>query len=197
MHSFLITNINHQISNSPDTLVISPDPPAGGSIGIEEIRDVQQFLSRKPLAGQNSVYIMNAERLTLPAQNALLKTLEEPPGNSLIYLITSSPDVLLPTVLSRVQLITSSEPRLDVDIQGVGDLIERISSTPKPERILIVDELNFNRDTALEFLTKLEHWLHKNLKPFNYRSIDQTRKYLKANVNVKLAMDYLFLNLIY
>ncbi|MEK7064310.1 MAG: hypothetical protein AAB973_01750, partial [Patescibacteria group bacterium] len=96
MHAFLI----HQppdFPDSPDTLKILPSP----SIGIEEVRQIQKFLSRKPIRDdKNTVIVREAHLLTIPAQNALLKTLEEPPGNSLIYLITSSPYSLLPTVLS-------------------------------------------------------------------------------------------------
>jgi DNA polymerase III delta prime subunit len=196
MHSYIITNLKFEISNTEDTLAIEPDPPSGGSIGIEEVRAIQKFLSRKPLGESNKVYIKNAHLLTIPAQNALLKTLEEPPGSSLIYLITNTPDLLLPTVLSRVQIIDSQEPSPQIDIEGISEIFSRITKSEKSNKILIVDELNFTREQALEFLDKLEYWLHQNLQKVNYSVISQARKYLKANVNVKLIMDNLFFNLV-
>ena len=109
MHAFLIDSSKLTIDNSFDTLVIKPDI----SIGIEEVRQIQHFLSRKPTqSDHNTVVIYQAHLLTIPAQNALLKTLEEPPGNSQIYLVTDFPDQLLPTVLSRVQLASNPKSQI-------------------------------------------------------------------------------------
>jgi hypothetical protein len=68
--------------------------------------EVVEKAARKPVMGQGKVFIIEqAETMNLPAQNALLKTLEEPPGRALIVLLTDSPGVLLPTIRSRCQLI--------------------------------------------------------------------------------------------
>ncbi len=192
MHSFLITNVQSIAENSPDILVIRPET----SIGIEEVRQIQNFLSKKPIQEKNnSVYIFDAHLLTIPAQNALLKTLEEPPSNSEIYLVTTSPDTLLPTVLSRVQIqktsdkITSSEPD---KIPKTLEKLKKFQSAKTGERLAMIDEMALTRETALEFLDELEQTLHANLHlKLNYDLILSTRRYLKANVNVKLAMDNL------
>ena len=64
----------------PDVLVIE----AEASIGIAEIKKLSRFLSRKPMFKNNKiVFLPHSEQLTIPAQNALLKTLEEPPAHSL------------------------------------------------------------------------------------------------------------------
>ena len=69
-----------------DVLVIKSD----NSIGINEVRGLKKFLSRRPYQAKIKVgLVMEAEKLTLPAQNSLLKTLEEPPGSSLIILLAS------------------------------------------------------------------------------------------------------------
>ena len=73
-------------------------------IDISQIREAQKFLSYKPYACNfKSVIMEGAETMNLQSQNCLLKTLEEPPGNSIIFLISNRPETLLPTVLSRIQ----------------------------------------------------------------------------------------------
>src|SRR5438477_4496749 len=91
------------------------------AISIDEIRfhpergaqahdqSLQQFLSLKPFVAPLRVALLaNAERMTEAAQNCLLKTLEEPPPNTVLVLTTAYPDHLLSTCLSRCQLIALS-----------------------------------------------------------------------------------------
>lgn len=87
-----------------ELLVIKPDD--NGSIGIDEIRTIKRFLSKKPVnAPRRSIIIDNAESLTPQAENSLLKITEEPPENSLIIMIVANPDVLLSTLASRFRKI--------------------------------------------------------------------------------------------
>jgi DNA polymerase-3 subunit delta' len=89
--------------NHPDVVVINPE---GTSIRIEHIRTMQRQLSYKPYESQRTVIIIDGcENLTPPAANALLKTLEEPPGSALLLLLTSRKDALPLTLVSRCQLI--------------------------------------------------------------------------------------------
>jgi DNA polymerase III subunit delta' len=84
----------------PDVVVVEPGD--SGSIKIEPIRDVIERAGFKPFEGRRrAVIIDEADALVVPAQNALLKTLEEPPPSSVFMLVSSMPDALLPTVLSR------------------------------------------------------------------------------------------------
>ena len=73
-----------------------------GSIKIEAVRDVVDRAGYRPFEGRRRVVIIDeADALVAPAQNALLKTLEEMPSASIFVLVSSMPDALLPTVLSR------------------------------------------------------------------------------------------------
>jgi DNA polymerase-3 subunit delta' len=84
----------------PDVLVIEPGD--SGSIKIDQVRDLIDRAAYRPFEGQRrAVIIDDADALVAPAQNALLKTLEEPPSRSVFILVTSRPDVLLATVRSR------------------------------------------------------------------------------------------------
>ncbi len=80
--------------------------PLSGSISIpiRAIRDLRSWLGYSAMvSGLKVAVIVEAQRMTTEAQNAFLKSLEEPPDNSYIILTSSSPSELLPTIRSRVQ----------------------------------------------------------------------------------------------
>jgi len=84
----------------PDVIVVEPGET--GAIKIEQLRDVIDRSQYRPFEGRRRVVVINeADAAGADAQSALLKTLEEPPSASLFILISSIPDALLPTVLSR------------------------------------------------------------------------------------------------
>lgn len=87
--------------NQPDIIRIVHEKP--NSIGVEDIRrQVNGDVAIKPYSSPYKVYIINeAEKMTVQAQNALLKTLEEPPAYAVIILLTANLNALLPTILSR------------------------------------------------------------------------------------------------
>jgi len=90
----------------PDLKVVEAD---SGLIKIDIIREVQEFLSFTPYEGRKKVVIIDgAECMNQPASNAFLKTLEEPPPDSVIVLITMAPDRLLDTIRSRCFMVRFS-----------------------------------------------------------------------------------------
>lgn len=84
---------------------IQPDnPDKDTSLSVDTVRAMIKDIYMKPYEGDWKVYLIpRGEIMTFQAQNALLKTLEEPPDHAVIILITSQPEQLLPTVLSRCQ----------------------------------------------------------------------------------------------
>ena len=87
--------------------VLRLEPGEAGSITIDQVRQVVRQAAYRPFEGRRRVVVvMDADGLLVAAQNALLKTLEEPPDSSQFILVTSRPDVLLPTVRSRMQRLT-------------------------------------------------------------------------------------------
>ncbi|HXX80558.1 MAG TPA: AAA family ATPase [Thermodesulfovibrionales bacterium] len=88
----------------PDLLVIAPEK---GEIRVDEIRGVEEALSLKPFEGRKKVVIIDdAHTMNQSAANAFLKTLEEPPDESLLILVTPHPDMLPETIRSRCSQIT-------------------------------------------------------------------------------------------
>jgi len=96
----------------PDFLAVEPDPElANPQIKIEQIRDLEHQIAYQPLIGRKKVFLINdADRMTLGAANALLKTLEEPPDHSILLLVSSRPSALPATVRSRCQSLRFMPP---------------------------------------------------------------------------------------
>ena len=88
--------------NSPDYIEITPD---GNSIKIAQIRKLQSAILVKPYKSYKIYVIDEAQKMTVEAQNALLKTLEEPPKYAIIILITNNKESLLDTIKSRCEII--------------------------------------------------------------------------------------------
>lgn len=93
----------HQVDtgNHPDIKWVTHEKPS--SIGVEDIRiQLNNDIEIKPYSGKYKIYIVDeAEKMTPQAQNALLKTIEEPPSYGIIILLTSNIDMMLPTIRSR------------------------------------------------------------------------------------------------
>ncbi|NIT14497.1 MAG: hypothetical protein GTN99_09730 [Candidatus Dadabacteria bacterium] len=90
-------------SNHPDVTVVEPEDSS--EIKVKQIREqIEDLVYLKPYEGKYKVCIVNnADFMNTNAQNAFLKTLEEPPLNAVIILITSKPQYLLKTIVSRCQ----------------------------------------------------------------------------------------------
>lgn len=96
-----------------ETLTVRPDEK--GVIGIDRIREIKYFLLQKPIYSlRRTALVDEAEKLTPYAQQAILKIAEEPPETGLIILVVSNPEVLLPTLQSRLQKIYF--PRVSPDL---------------------------------------------------------------------------------
>ena len=104
-------------------------------IRIEQVRDIESFLNLTPYEGVCKVVVVDgAELMNTAAANALLKTLEEPPGDSLLLLLTASEDALLPTIRSRCSALylkpaakSELQERLARDYDADPDLAERVA----------------------------------------------------------------------
>jgi DNA polymerase III subunit delta' len=144
-------------------------------IVIEQIRNLEHALHMRASSGRRKVAIIpDADRLQPQAANAFLKTLEEPPGNSLLLLLSALPEVLPDTVLSRCIEIPLAAPE-DRSLPEQGELIELLRKAARDktwsvqqayrlaqglQRVLnrIRDDINTQHAEAL----KLEETRYKN-----------------------------------
>ena len=89
--------------NHPDLQFIRPE---GSLLKIGQIRELQRQVIYQPLEASRKIYILtDVDRMNPEAENCLLKTLEEPPASSVLILLTSNVQALLPTTRSRCQIL--------------------------------------------------------------------------------------------
>lgn len=98
--------------NQPDIIRVTHEKP--NTISVDDIRaQINNDVGIKPYSSPYKIYIVNeAEKMTVQAQNAILKTLEEPPEYAVILLLTTNVNSLLPTILSRC-VVLSMKPVAD------------------------------------------------------------------------------------
>lgn len=163
-------------------------------LGVEAAKKVRQHLNFKPYAAKGRlVCLESAHNLTTDAQNALLKTLEEPPLNALLLLGAETAEAFLPTVLSRCQIIK---------VEGTGEKedlkseIESVIGLTIPERFTFIEKL----DEKQEFLEALMVYFREKLQHDpKYLKINQellrAEQWALANGNIRAILEYLMLNL--
>ncbi|MBU4098624.1 hypothetical protein KJ980_03155 [Patescibacteria group bacterium] len=137
------------------------------TIGIEEIKHMQKKLFLKPIKSPiKAVILEDAQLLTIQAQNALLKALEEPPDHTIIIISSQSRESLLPTIISRCQIIDLKDERQKLSDQKIQELTEFIVNLPKlsiSEKLKKAELLAKDKEKTIEWTTKLILVLRDNL----------------------------------
>jgi len=96
----------------PDNFVLEPEE-ADKPIKVDQVRELVSFVVQTAqLGGRKVILIEPVEAMNVNASNALLKSLEEPSGNTVLLLVSHQPSRLLPTIKSRCQQVTCPQPRL-------------------------------------------------------------------------------------
>lgn len=178
----------------------------GKIISIEKVRKLIGSLSTTAPFGNRLVVIPDCDRLSGPAAAALLKTLEEPNISNRWLLTTRFPRRLLPTIRSRVQILTPSpaqsgalplrkgekaDNELSEQTDLAFDFAERLSS--KDRRGLTDEELEYAAVTIQKYVGKLPN-SEPGSESVVFRALLRLRDYYKiraANGNEKLAADVL------
>lgn len=139
------------------------------SFGVEAVRDIITESNKKPYEGDKKVIIIyQGEKLTIQAQNALLKTIEEPPSGVFIILLTESSELILDTIKSRCQIHKLSplnkEEMInfinsnysDIDKNLINTLISFSEGIPgRVEKFLNDEEFNKIREKVIELLGEI------------------------------------------
>ncbi len=131
----------------PDLIEID----AASNRGIDDVRAIREAVNYRPLKGRYKVYIVDeAHMLTKEAFNALLKTLEEPPPNTVFVLCTTEYDKILPTILSRCQRVIFKRANNSDILQYLKRICELEGITYSEEALSLIAELSDGsmRDSA-------------------------------------------------
>ncbi|HTY38897.1 MAG TPA: DNA polymerase III subunit delta' [Bacteroidota bacterium] len=159
-----ITSVQEELRLKAENPYHRIQVPKANFIKINSVRNLRREASLSSFEGGKRVFILShAEDMNAEASNSLLKTLEEPPSDSVFILTTSKKEQLLPTILSRCQLVQFdplSEPELQealVSRDGVSsdqaELIARLAdgSYTAAQELLSVDMVE-QRQEAVQFL---------------------------------------------
>ncbi|MCL0330303.1 DNA polymerase III subunit delta' [Apilactobacillus xinyiensis] len=135
----------------PDVVFIQPD---GQSIKVEQVRTLKAEFSKRGVEGRLKVFIIiDAEKMTENAANSLLKFIEEPSGDVVSFLITTNKNMILPTIISRTQVIdfpTLSNRFFD-------DELKKIKTNPNDYNLL--KSLTNSLETAKNLMN--DDWFNK------------------------------------
>ncbi len=178
-----------------DAFQISPDEK--GTLGIDSIREVKNFLWQKPIySAYRTVIIDGGEFLTDEAQNALLKVAEEPPPSALILLLIDDPERLRPTLQSRLQKIFFTQLKGETE-DGPGEYTEearRFFRLEKSQRGAMIKEMvadeDFDLDGFLEALL-LATPVKKSNFNFWHAALELRREINYFNLNPRLQLTAL------
>jgi len=119
--------------SAPDVHLVSPESKSR-RIVIEQIRNLEHALQMRASDGRRKVgVIFEADRMVPQAANAFLKTLEEPPNNSLLLLLSSIPEILPETILSRcieIPLVSPTDKVLSTEEAELLELLDSLAPVP-------------------------------------------------------------------
>ena len=200
--------IEFETNNNPDFLYVEPD---GNSIKIEQIRYIQKKIQEKPIISNKKVYILNdADKMTIEAQNCLLKTLEEPPEFAVIILIGSNENAFLSTIKSRCMIINFkpikneeikkylqekyklniiNESLLDMAGGSIGKAIELKDKQEEFENLnLLIDSM---KSKDIIDIIKISTPIFKNKEEIN-----DILEYINILLLKKSKLDYIYTNCI-
>ncbi len=170
-----------QTKNNPDFHLIEGEK----SIKIAQIKELKEKVSLKPFSAEAVVVLINeAEKMTLPAQNSLLKVLEEPPQSSRIILTAPNGKNLLPTIASRCQTIHLSDKKApdQLIIDSQAPIFNSLLSSSPGQKILMVEKYSQNQEQALEFCQNQIFFLRELLRQ---KIQDSKKNHRQNNLGVK------------
>lgn len=175
-------------NNHPDFIIIESED--GKNIKIEQIRNMQEQIAEKPIISNRKVYIINnSDLMTTEAQNALLKTLEEPPEYAIIILVLSNESKLLNTIKSRCTKIVFKN-------LSDEDLIKyaKLNSQNLNPNLIDVCEGSIAKLLSLEKNAELYNNLDKIIYDLTSKDIvdiwNEAEILYKSKENIYEALDY-------
>ncbi|HEX7042808.1 MAG TPA: hypothetical protein VF189_06155 [Patescibacteria group bacterium] len=197
------------LENAIDPLDQSYIQTDTSSIGIELIREMQKHIFFKPIKGQKKIIVIqDAQILTIEAQNALLKILEEPPIYTYIFLLTTSENTFLPTIISRCKIVRLEEEKKHILPEEEGKYLTNFHNLTKgsiAERLALAEKLASDKAQAVVWMEEMMYFLHKKLleNPGKgggvaevLEKLQESYKILQTtNVNPRLLLEHTFLTL--
>lgn len=152
-------------NNHPDVVTIMPD---GLSIKVEQIRYLKSEFNKSGVESDRKVFIIqDAQKMSIGAANSLLKFLEEPSGNITAFLLTSEPQKLLPTIISRcqeveMQQLTSGQLEQELISESISEKNSHILAN-LAQSVVEAKKINDNENFD-KILATVNNWYQKLLR---------------------------------
>lgn len=182
--------------NNPDLKYVRHEKP--NSIGVDDVREaLVQDIQIKPYNGLRKVYIIDeAEKMTVQAQNAILKTIEEPPEYSVIIFLTNNVEIFLPTILSRCITINFRPLRESIIMEylikeyKIPDYEAKVCASfsqgqlGKAIKLVESDDFNGIKEEAIKFI--------RNISTYEiYDLVYEIKKITEYKLNINDFIDVL------
>lgn len=175
-------------------------------IGIKDIKLLQEKTLLKPFESKQKIVTLNAEKgITIEAQNALLKILEEPPANTIIALIVENKDIVLATIRSRCKIIelNNQSSISEKELQEYGKEFKNFVSLTLGERLKLAETLAKDKEQALLYLEKIILGAREKMLRENDANVAVLIKILQkryielknSNANLRLGLESLFISI--
>lgn len=182
-----------KIENNPDVYLLDQE-----TVGIPQIREVKRFLSLKRWHSLYQVVIIRYQkRITVEAQNSLLKILEEPGQNRYFFILTPNPNQLLSTILSRCQILKTSLTKSTKSVTQ-NELLNREKlielSLDPPDNNQLQETIHNTITFFQKKLLQVDTHRERKLLSGKIRNLNQAILMLKANVDSQSVIDWLLLS---
>jgi len=186
-----------------DTTMIEPEK----TMGIGDVREAQQKLYLKPFRSPMKAVILDAGLgITIDAQNALLKSLEEPPENTIIVLIVSELESVLPTIISRCKVIDlNNSINLSEEEKGdYGKILIKLQKASTGEKLKLAQDYGKTKEESAKWTEKMILVIREEMLEEEDRGMllkllqefERANKSLKTtNANPRLTLENLFFSI--
>ncbi|OGH06266.1 MAG: hypothetical protein A2W22_02650 [Candidatus Levybacteria bacterium RBG_16_35_11] len=187
-----------------DITIVEPEK----TMGIGDVRGAQQKLILKPLRSQKKAVILDAYLgITIEAQNALLKSLEEPPLNTIIILLVSDLEPILPTIISRCKVLNLDKFIMlsDDEKNTFTKLFNKIQKVQTGEKLELAQDFGKTKEDGALFTQNLILVLRELILDgegdtkkllHTLKEFEKANKILKtSNANPRLTLENLFFSI--
>jgi DNA polymerase III subunit delta' len=214
MHAFLVTSFSKDLASEYvkkecqlkkiskfDIHLLTSEK----QIGINDLRPIQKKIFLKPFSGNKKAVILDAySGVTIEAQNSLLKILEEPPIDTIIYILALNKKLFLDTILSRCKIIEvgKNETSDQNKNQNLDDVLNQLTGSKVGDRLQLAQAIDSKKNTE-EWLEQMIIFVRQKMiqdiekhQYFYFLSSFQTtyRLIKSTNVNTRASLENLFLS---
>lgn len=181
----LCLELGISLLNNPDFLIIR-----GETFGIDEARNLKALAIHKPLSGKK-IFLILADRFTLEAENALLKTLEDPSPDTHFFIASRDETSFLPTFLSRMQVVKDLPPLKSLEDDALSEAKKFLSLSIK-KRLVSAKEFSDQGREVTRFLDGLTSLFRSRGDLEAARKVYSVRNFVDGSAaNTRLILEHL------